>query len=364
MNAVAQIEREEATDIVALVDANPVMVLTDREKFNQFYAQMKAEADKLVPDTTTEKGRKAIASMAYKVARTKTAIDDAGKKLNEEARARINAVDESRREIRQQLDDLRDEVRKPLTAWESAEEKRVEECNATIELLRKFAVVLAEDTAADIREDMADLLAIEIDADKFEGLAETAQNLKSTAVDVLTVAIARAEKAEADAKELERLRAETLERERVEEEKRLAAEAVRQKEAAEKAAAEQKEKAEAEQQARIDAAAKAAEEAARAEADRAHAEALAAEKRRADEAEAAAKFEADRNAREEQAKKAEADRATAETARREADQAHRSTILRAVKDAIMEAGQVEEAVAKSIVLAIAAGNVPHTRISF
>ncbi|WP_277750417.1 hypothetical protein [Croceibacterium ferulae] len=41
---------------------------------------------------TTAKGRKAIASLAAKVARTKTAIDDAGKKLNEEARAKINAV--------------------------------------------------------------------------------------------------------------------------------------------------------------------------------------------------------------------------------------------------------------------------------
>jgi colicin import membrane protein len=55
---------------------------------------MKRETDALDADVTTEKGRKAIASMAYKVARTKTAIDEAGKKLNEEARARINAVDE------------------------------------------------------------------------------------------------------------------------------------------------------------------------------------------------------------------------------------------------------------------------------
>lgn len=362
MNAVAEIAREK-TDIVALVDANPVMVLTDKQKYSDFYNAMKAECDAHVPDLTTEAGRKKTASIAYKVARTKTAIDDAGKKLNEEARARINAVDESRREIRQQLDELRDEVRKPLTEWEAAEEKRVAECNDTIDLLRRYAVVLAEDTADGIREDLTDLLAIEIDADKFEGLAEIAENLKATAVDVLTAALARAEKAEADAKELERLRAETLERERIEEEKRQAEESERQKEAAAKAAAELKAKEEAEQQARIEAAAKAAEEAARAEAAKAHAEALAAEKARADALEAAAKAESARAAREAAAQKAEADRQAAEKARREADQAHRTTIMGEVKRALMTC-EVTEPQARAIVLAIVGNNVPHTSITF
>ena len=122
MNAVAQMK--PGTDIVALVQATPVLVLTDKQKFSDFYEAMKAECDALKIDLETEKGRKAIASMAYKVARTKTAIDDAGKLLNEESRARINAVDENRREIRNQLDALKDEVRKPLTDWEQAEEAR------------------------------------------------------------------------------------------------------------------------------------------------------------------------------------------------------------------------------------------------
>ena len=88
------------TALVAQVSANPGLVLLDRERFDQFYEAIKAETDKLVPDLTTEKGRKEIASMAHKVAKTKTAIDAAGKLLNEEARSKINIVDAARRDIR------------------------------------------------------------------------------------------------------------------------------------------------------------------------------------------------------------------------------------------------------------------------
>jgi colicin import membrane protein len=141
MNAVSEVVRPKENEIVALVEANPVMVLTDAKKFSEFYDAMRRETDALEADVATDKGRKAIASMAYKVARTKTAIDEAGKKLNEEARARINAIDESRREIRKQLDDLKDEVRRPLTEWEEAEASRLERAGAELAKIREMGRV-------------------------------------------------------------------------------------------------------------------------------------------------------------------------------------------------------------------------------
>ena len=128
---------EISTDIVSLVEASPVLVLTDKDRFSQFYEAMRRECDAHEPDLSTDKGRKEIASLAYKVARTKTAIDDAGKKLNEQARAQISAVDESRREIRKQLDDLKDEVRRPLTEWEDAEKQREQDVAEELKLLAK-----------------------------------------------------------------------------------------------------------------------------------------------------------------------------------------------------------------------------------
>lgn len=362
MSAVAQIK--PANDIVALVEATPVLVLTDKQKFSDFYEAMKAECDALDIDLETEKGRKAIASMAYKVARTKTAIDDAGKRLNEEARARINAVDESRREIRAQLDALKDEVRKPLTDWEAAEEARQKQVDEVMAWLRDAAKVEFDETAADIRARMVTIKATAFPTDIFRGFAAQGEALKATALSSLETVADRMDQEEAQRAELERLRAEAAEREERDRIAREEADAKARQEAEAQAAAEAKARADAEQKAREEAAAKAAEQRVRQEAEakareeqeaanRAHAEALAAEKRRADEAEATAKAEADRIARE-----------AAEQAARDADRTHRGEVMRAAKEALMEAGGIDEPAAKLIVLAIAAGNVPNTSIRF
>lgn len=363
-----------STSIVALVEATPVVVLTDKRKFSEFYEAMKAECDAHVPDLTTEKGRKAIASLAYKVARTKTAIDDAGKAFNEEARSRINAVDEARREIRAQLDELKDEVRRPLTDWEVAEAKREQKAAQEMQSLREMQRVEFDETAADVQERINAVNAMTINPDLHGAATEIAQNLRASTLAILTDAHARVVREEHERAELERLRAEAAEREEHERIKREAEEAKRQKEAAEKAAAEAKARAEAEQKAREEAAAKAAEQRARDDAEakareereaaeRAHAEALAAEKRRADEAEAAAQAERERIAAAEIAKGIEEAAAIKKQREREADRAHRGRIMGEAKAAIIECG-VDEAVAKSIVLAIAANNVPHISIRF
>jgi hypothetical protein len=361
MNAVSTIE---PANIVALVEATPSLVLIDKQKFSQFYEAMKAECDAHVPDLSTEAGRKRLASLAYKVARTKTAIDEAGKKLNEEARSRINAVDESRREIRLQLDALKDEVRAPLTAWEQAEEKRVDDCKNLLTLLKDSALVGYEENAADVRKRIAHVEGLTLDPDMLRGYTAQAEALRTSTIGTLTTIADRMDAEEEQRAELERLRAEAAERQRQDEERAAAAQA--EKIAAElaKAQAEAKARAEAEQKAREEAAAKAAEERARQEAEakaraereaaeRAHAEALAAERQRA---EAAERAEAER--------KAAAEREAAAQAARDADRAHRSNVLGAAKQAIMEAGAIDEATAKLIVLAIAAGNVPHTSIRF
>ena len=352
------------TNIVALVEATPLLVLNDSQKFSQFYDAMKREADALDADVSTERGRKAIASMAYKVARTKTAIDEAGKKLNEEARAKINAVDESRRTIRDQLDALKTEVRKPLTDWEASEEVRKDAALAVTSRLRELSTLGFDATADDARANLAEIKAITIEPDVHAHGTEIAIGLRAHAIDMLQTAILRLDREETERAELERLRAEAAERAEVEAQQKAAEEARR------IAEQQRQREAEAEKQ-RADAIAKAAEErakqeatAAAAEAERVHAEALAAERRKTEEAERAMQAERDRAAKVEADRKAEAERVAKEKAAREADRAHRSKILAAAKEAIMEAGPVDEATAKTIILAIAAGNVPNTTIQF
>jgi colicin import membrane protein len=354
----------DSTDIIAIVEASPVTVLTDRQTFNRFYEEMKRQTDALDADVTTDKGRKAIASMAYKVARTKTAIDDAGKKLNEEWRARINAVDESRREIRQQLDDLKEEVRRPLTEWEEADEARQQRCAAVIANLQSAATVEFGETAADVTSRRQTIEALTFNEAEFEGLLHQAQALRQQALDALAAAAERLQQEERDRAELERLRKEQEERavreaeearKREEEEATRRAEEERARLAKEAEERRAREIAEAEERAR-----KAAAE----EAERRHQEELAAERKRAEEAERAAQADRDRIAREEAQRKAAEEAAAEEQRRREADREHRGKIMGAAKEAIMEAGEVDEAAAKRIVLAIAAGSVPAVAIRF
>lgn len=76
-----------------------------------------------VPDVTTERGRKEIASLAARVSRSKTAIDAKGKAMVEDWKRQAAAVDKERRRARDTLDALRDACRLPLTRWEEEQEQ-------------------------------------------------------------------------------------------------------------------------------------------------------------------------------------------------------------------------------------------------
>jgi len=84
--------------------------------------QARQAADGLTADTRA--GRAELASLAHRVARTKTALDDLGKDLVAEWKAKSAAVDAQRRRIREALDALKGTVRAPLTQWELDEEAR------------------------------------------------------------------------------------------------------------------------------------------------------------------------------------------------------------------------------------------------
>ena len=327
--------KEDGTDIVAVVEASPVIVLTDEAKFNQFYEAMREECDRHEPDLSTEKGRKAIASLAYKVARTKTAIDDAGKKLNEEARARINAVDEARRKIRQQLDDLRDDVRRPLTDWEDAEDARAETVASELATIQGMQRVDIDDTAEAVQQRIAALEAMVLDPDVHQAGIGIAEAAKATTLQMLRDAHARLVREEDERAELARLREAEAERQRKEEAR---------------IAAEEAEKAERERLAQIHALAERQGQ-------------KFAERHRAEEAERAAKAERDRAIAEEAVRKADAEREAEETRRREADKAHRSRVMSEAKQAIMSCG-AEDSVARAIVLAIVGQKIPHVSIQF
>ncbi|HDL5089371.1 TPA: hypothetical protein PXD14_006379, partial [Pseudomonas aeruginosa] len=78
-----------------------------------FLAKIREEIDGFVPDVTTRKGREAIASIAYKVARSKTALDNVGKELVAELKEVPKKIDAERKRMRDLLDSWQAEVRSP-----------------------------------------------------------------------------------------------------------------------------------------------------------------------------------------------------------------------------------------------------------
>jgi len=103
-----------------------MVVFTGANSIDPYLAHIRAEIDAFVPDLTTKKGRDAIASMAYKVSQSKSALEAVGKALADEAKEIPKKIDATRKHVKDTLDSWRDEVRKPLDDWES-EQKAIEE---------------------------------------------------------------------------------------------------------------------------------------------------------------------------------------------------------------------------------------------
>jgi septal ring factor EnvC (AmiA/AmiB activator) len=252
-------------------------------------------------DISTKVGRENCASLAYKVARSKTALDKMGKDLGDTHYKSWKAITAERARIEKELDDLRDEVRQPLTDWENAEKDRVAGHEAAILALDAMLVFEPHPPSAEqIRSRLAE----------FEGRpARVWQEFvyrASKAVDQVGLTLERmladAEKRESEAAELARLRAEQVAREQKERDDRIAAEA----------------------------------------AERNRLAAIENERKRAAEEKAAA---------------------DAATAAREADHKHRAKVNNEILAALAKLG-FDAKDGKMIVEAIFRGNIPHVRIEY
>lgn len=301
------------------------------------------------PDVTTAKGRKEIASLAYKVSQSKTALDDAGKKLAEDAKREVALIDAARKKIRDACDAIRDQARKPLTEWEAAEDARVNAAKDTINAVRNHGMT-GEETSAEIAETAARIKAIiaNPEYDEYLHQIEGAREMTLTALRSMYAAAKKREDQEA---ELEQLRREKAEREAKEAADRDA------REATERVAARiEEEKRQQEVAAKLE---KERQEQLQREKEQAAKEAADAERK------AAAEREADLKRQIEHAAQAERDRIDAERkaeadarAKREADASHRARIVSEIA-AALEA--YEAAGSMAMADAIVGGAIPHVR---
>ncbi|QLN53004.1 hypothetical protein HV074_07395 [Citrobacter freundii] len=321
----------EVTDLVVIEKSSAMAVFTNNEQLDPIIEKIEKEARSLVPDVSTKKGRDAIASMAHKVARSKTYIDNAGKDLVAELKALPKQIDESRRIARERLDALKDEVRRPLTEWEAEQER-----------------IKAEEAAK---------IKAEEDRKQFESDHE--------------IALLMNEKHDREAKE----KAEEAERQRIaheEELKRQAAEQAKreaeEKAAAELAAAKKREEDAIAARAQAELLAKQAQERAEQEAKDAAAKAEAEKKAAIEAEQRKAHEEADRIKREAEAKEAarlaEEKRIADEKAKREADVKHRKAVGTEIVNALTANTSISREQAIEVLKALMDGLVPRTQINY
>lgn len=343
---------EEKTEVALVslpsVPAELEQAFINDEFIDNLIKNIREKASSVVGDLNKAAGRKVYISMAATVRSTKVMIDDAGKDLVAEMKKRPALVDASRKKVRDELDKLAVEIRKPVTDWEAEQERiKAEQQMQTwhveaLEMNENFDLQRAIQFEAD--HELALLMNEKHDRDAAEAKAEAERQR-----------IAHEE-------ELKRLAAEQAKREADAE---IAAAAQREadaKAALEKAEQDAKDAAARAEQQRIEAEAKAEREKqeAAAQAERDKQAAIETEQRRAKEEADRIRLEAEQK---EAARLAEEKRIADEAAKRAADVEHRRAINnKAVADLV--AAGVPEDCAIACIKAIAKGEVSAIRITY
>ncbi|WP_427119274.1 cell envelope biogenesis protein TolA [Proteus mirabilis] len=312
-----------ANELVVIEQATALDLFTAPEKVNQMLEHIKSLAEEerkeLDSDFSVAKNRKAFASLAYKVAQTKTYIDKEGKAVVDKLKELPKKVDASRKIFRDELDALSTDIRKPLTEWE-AQEKAREEAEALkkqIEVEHEEALQMNE--LFDLRKAEEERKRI---AREEEMKRQAAEQARLEAERKAQQEIEAAAKREREAKEA----AERAEREKQEAIQRAEQVAKEAKEKAERDAKEAQERAEREKQAAIE-----------------------AERKKAQEAEQARLAEEERNRQEE--------------AKRQADKEHRRKYNQETLQALVSNG-FDEKLATEFIKLVASKQIPHMTMNY
>lgn len=313
-----------ANELVVIEKSKALDVFKSSDSVEDIIRKVEQEVNSFIPDVSTAKGRKEIASLAYKVAQSKTYLDGLGKDLVAELKEIPKLIDANRRTVRERFDTLRDKVRQPLTEWE-AEQERIEAerqmlawHEEALEMNATFDKALAERIESD--HEIALLMNEKFDRDLAEAKAEAERQR-----------IAHEEELKKQAAEQARLAAEQKAQQEIE------AATQREREAKEAAERAEREKQEAIQ--RAEQAAKEAQE----RAEREKQTAIEAERKKALEAE--------------QARLAEEERKRQEDAKRQEDKEHRRKYNQETLQALVSNG-FDEKLATEFIKLVASSQIP------
>ena len=172
----------------------------NKENFRQVLIDAQKIGRGLVADPTTKEGCIQIKSMAKKISTLQKLIEEKGKEIAAELKAKPKLIDATRKEVKDTLDKLKEDVLKPIVDIEKRQEQIAEIDNMPSQAMLYDSVGIEEQIArlADLREK-----GIEYWQESFE---EASKSI-SDSMRQLNEFLLSAKKKEAEQKELEELRA-------------------------------------------------------------------------------------------------------------------------------------------------------------
>ena len=136
-------KESSALDLV-VEDAEITAVFDGKAELDALLKRIREHATSFVFDPQKPGERDACRSLAYKVARSKTAIDGKGKEIVADIKKKAATIDAMRKAARDDLDALKKEVLAPVTAWEARQAEIDDALNDIVELRE---VLIHEDAA-------------------------------------------------------------------------------------------------------------------------------------------------------------------------------------------------------------------------
>ena len=241
IQTVPSIKVEEDYSVTVVNKASLLSFFKDGANLDGLYNVVQAKARALVADVTTADGVSKIKSTARQIASIKKRVDDLGKDVVAELKDLPKQIDENRKKWREDMESLKDEIRKPVT--------EIENRQAEIEEIRATHGKLALSGSEEIKAAIESLDKIELTGDKWKESLEDATAAVTAEKGALEVMLNAALKKEAEARELEELRKKQEEADRIIREQKIRDEAERKaREEAEARAAAEKSRLEREKQ--------------------------------------------------------------------------------------------------------------------
>lgn len=320
-----------ANELVVIEKSKALDVFKSSNSVEDIISKIESEVNSFVNDVNTDKGRKEIKSLAYRVAQSKTYLDGLGKDLVADLKEIPKLIDANRKTVRDRLDALRDKVRQPLTEWEAEQERIKAEKQMlawheeALEMNAAFDKALAERIESD--HEIALLMNEKFDRDLAEAKAEAERQR-----------IAHEEDLKKQAAEQARLAAEQKAQQEIE------AAAQREREAKEAAERAEREKQEAIQRAEQEA------KEVQVRAEREKQAAIEAERKKALEAE--------------RVRLAEEERKRQEDVKRQEDKEHQRTFNREAVSDLVENGFFNEEMAIEFIKLVKKNKIRHITINY